>query len=99
MIAYWGCATALKFSAWNVAHLSPTVTISFASPFFVLYTNCSTDGRFFLSSTYRDTTTKLSFIRLFTEGSVHTFSSILRQFTQAHPVKSISTGLFCSLAI
>ncbi len=61
--------------------------------------NCLSSANNFRSSTYNETSTKWSLISFFTEGLVHTFSSILLQFTQAHPVKSINTGLFCSRAI
>src|SRR4026208_22488 len=98
MIAYCGCAFALKFSVWKVDHLSPTLTMDLSVPDEVLKIICSVSGSFLFSSTYNDTTTNCVCIRLSTVGSVQTLSSIFRQFTQAQPVKSINTGFFSFLA-
>lgn len=50
------------------------------------------------SSTYKDTTIKFSWSILLTSGFDKTSLSILRQFAQLYPVKSIITGLFKVLA-
>src|SRR6478735_10494746 len=87
---YKGCVFVLYFVIINSVHLSPIVSISAPVN---LEVNCSFFGNGLLSSTYNEITTT-SFLRIGnTLSSDQTLFSILRQFTQACPVKSSIIGL------
>src|SRR4051812_18556531 len=92
---YNGCVLVLYFEIMKSVHLSPVVSIEAPVVFEI---NCSFSGKSIFSSTYKEISTTSLFMIGNTFGSDHTLFSILRQFTQALPVKSSNIGLFTDFA-
>src|SRR5690606_5508162 len=94
-MTYNGCELLLNVDAWKSLFFAPIVRMRLPE---YAETYCSSGDNSVLSSTNNSTMTNFSLRSVATLGSVHTLASILRQFTQFQPVKSMSTGLFNAFA-